>query len=314
MDGSAGIEAAVRHYVAAVKDGRFPDDALHALLTAQPDVQIIHTIADLRACSAAGAGIGPRADHGQPARGPPVAGAPGARARRRRWSPASSSTACSSRRTRTSTSYPRTLERDCELLRGARLRHRVRAERRASCTPSRRASRCVRRRHSPTSSKATFRPGFFTGVCTVVLKLFNMRAARPWRCSARRTTSSCMVIRGMVRQFALPIEIVGGRDRARCRRPGAVVPQRLPDAAQRSEAAQLHDCLSRARRRRRSGRSDWQKIESEAREFLSARGWQPDYVAIRRQSDLREPSIGQALVALAAARLGGTRLIDNLEL
>ena len=60
--------------------------------------------------------------------------------------------------------------------------------------------------------------------------------------------------------------------------------------AQRAEAAQLHGCLSKLAAAVRSGRTDWQKIESEAREFLSARGWQPDYVAIRRQSDLREPS------------------------
>ena len=63
-----------------------------------------------------------------------------------------------------------------------------------------------------------------------------------------------------------------------------------------------------------NGRTDWRKLEREAQEFLAARGWQPDYVAIRRQSDLREPSPGEPLVALAAARLGGTRLIDNLEI
>ena len=64
----------------------------------------------------------------------------------------------------------------------------------------------------------------------------------------------------------------------------------------------------------RSGRTDWRNLEREAREFLESRDWKPDYVAVRRQRDLGEPSSGEPLVALAAARLGGTRLIDNLEI
>jgi pantoate--beta-alanine ligase len=86
------------------------------------------------------------------------------------------------------------------------------------------------------------------------------------------------------------------------------------DDSQRAEAAQLHAALSKLVVEARSGRTDWTSLEREAQEFLAARGWQPDYVAIRRQSDLREPSSGEPLVALAAARLGGTRLIDNLEI
>jgi pantoate--beta-alanine ligase len=84
--------------------------------------------------------------------------------------------------------------------------------------------------------------------------------------------------------------------------------------SQRVEAAQLYGALSKLAAAARSGRTDWRNLEREAQEFLAARGWQPDYVAIRRQSDLREPSPGEPLVALAAARLGGTRLIDNLEI
>jgi pantoate--beta-alanine ligase len=84
--------------------------------------------------------------------------------------------------------------------------------------------------------------------------------------------------------------------------------------AQRAEAAQLNMALSKLVVAARSGRTDWQTLEREAQEFLRARGWQPDYVAMRRQSDLREPSMGEPLVALAAARLGGTRLIDNREI
>ena len=63
----------------------------------------------------------------------------------------------------------------------------------------------------------------------------------------------------------------------------------------------------------KSGRTDWALLEQEATESLAARGWRPDYIAIRRQSDLAEPSAGDRLVVLGAARLAGTRLIDNLE-
>jgi pantoate--beta-alanine ligase len=83
--------------------------------------------------------------------------------------------------------------------------------------------------------------------------------------------------------------------------------------SQRAEAAQLHASLTKLVAAARSGRSDRQALEREAQEFLRARGWQPDYVAVRRRTDLREPSADEPLVVLAAARLGGTRLIDNLE-
>jgi pantoate--beta-alanine ligase len=63
-----------------------------------------------------------------------------------------------------------------------------------------------------------------------------------------------------------------------------------------------------------NGQSDWQQLEQTAMRALSARTWQPDYVAIRRGSDLGAPQPGDALVVLAAAKLGTTRLIDNLEL
>jgi pantoate--beta-alanine ligase len=156
------------------------------------------------------------------------------------------------------------------------------------------------------------RPGFFTGVCTVVLKLFNMikPAAAVF---GKKDYQQLLVVRSMVRQLALPIEMVSAetvRDAS-----GLALSSRngyLNDS-QRAQAAQLQAALSRLVAEAKSGRSDWRQLEQEAMEFLTARGWQPDYVAIRRQSDLRDPSTGEPLVVLAAARLGGTRLIDNLE-
>ena len=63
----------------------------------------------------------------------------------------------------------------------------------------------------------------------------------------------------------------------------------------------------------RGGESDLRALEDAAFAALAGRGWQPDYVAIRRQADLRQPAAGDPLVVLAAARLGATRLIDNVE-
>ena len=118
----------------------------------------------------------------------------------------------------------------------------------------------------------------------------------------------------MVRQLSLPLEIIAAETVRDANGLALSSRNGYLNAAQRAQAAQLHDCLGTLAAAVRSGRADWPRLEGEAREFLSARGWQPDYVAIRRQDDLRAPSTGEALVALAAARLGGTRLIDNLEL
>ena len=64
----------------------------------------------------------------------------------------------------------------------------------------------------------------------------------------------------------------------------------------------------------RAGNTDFAALEAHSMESLRAKGWQPDYVAVRRQADLQVPQAGDAIVVLAAARLGSTRLIDNLEI
>jgi pantoate--beta-alanine ligase len=208
--------------------------------------------------------------------------------------------------------YPRTFERDCELLAGSGC-DIVFAPSDREVYPEAQGFTVRPPRELATSLEGEVRPEFFSGVCTVVLKLFNM--VQPAKAVfGKKDYQQLLVVRAMVRQMSLPVEIIPAetvRDA-----DGLALSSRngyLNDA-QRAQAAQLHGCLSELAAAVRSGRADWQTIESEAREFLSARGWQPDYVAIRRRDDLREPSSGQALIALAAARLGGTRLIDNLEL
>jgi pantoate--beta-alanine ligase len=157
-----------------------------------------------------------------------------------------------------------------------------------------------------------FRPGFFTGVCTVVLKLFNCVQPRV-AVFGKKDYQQWMVIRQMVRQLALPIEIVGGETRRAS--DGLALSSRngYLDTTQRAEAVALSLALRGIAAEANAGRCDWPALEQDAMAFLAGRGWQPDYVAIRRRDDLGPPQDGDALVALAAAKLGSTRLIDNLE-
>ena len=167
-----------------------------------------------------------------------------------------------------------------------------------------------------------FRPGFFTGVATVVLKLFMAVFAGKAHGVAvfgKKDYQQLMVIRAMVRQFALPIDIAAGETR---RAPdGLALSSRngYLSAAERTEALQLSQALQ-ALARDALATADLPArlpaLEAAALAALAARGWQPDYLTLRRRADLLAPQAGDgagALVALGAARLGGTRLIDNLE-
>ena len=213
--------------------------------------------------------------------------------------------------------YPRTFGRDCELLAGSGC-DIVFAPSDADVYPEPQAYTV----HPPAELagilEGAVRPAFFTGVCTVVLKLFNMvqPAAAVF---GKKDYQQLLVIRSMVRQLALPIEVVSA---ATVRESsGLALSSRngyLSDS-QRTQAAQLHAALTQLAAAVKSGRADWPALERAAQDLLAAEGWQPDYVAIRRRSDLGKPSSGAPssagpLIVLAAARLGGTRLIDNLEI
>src|ERR1700731_2673496 len=169
--------------------------------------------------------------------------------------------------------YPRTLERDCELLAGSGC-DIVFAPADDEIYPEAQGYTV----HPPPGLadilEGQVRPGFFTGVCTVVLKLFNMIEPAV-AVFGKKDYQQLMVIRSMVRQLALPIELVPAeivRDAS-----GLALSSRngyLSDS-QRAEAAQLHAALSTAVVGVRSGRTDWQNLERAAQEFLAARGWQP---------------------------------------
>jgi pantoate--beta-alanine ligase len=158
-----------------------------------------------------------------------------------------------------------------------------------------------------------FRPGFFIGVCTVVMKLFACVQPR-FSVFGKKDYQQLMMIRHMVRQFALPIEIVGSETRRA--EDGLALSSRngYLSEAERTEAVQLSKALRAMADAVRSGERDLAAIEARAVRSLEARGWKPDYLVLRRRADLQAPVAGEPLVALAAARLGKTRLIDNLEI
>lgn len=159
-----------------------------------------------------------------------------------------------------------------------------------------------------------FRPGHFRGVATVVLKLFNIVQPQV-AILGKKDYQQLMILRNMTRQLALPVEIVGGETvraedgLALSSRNGYLTP------SERAEATRLNRVLRRIRDAIRAGDRDYARLEREAIAELDGHGWKTDYVAVRRQADLQPPTGNDdALVVLAASRLGTPRLIDNLEI
>jgi pantoate--beta-alanine ligase len=213
--------------------------------------------------------------------------------------------------------YPRTFERDAELLRerGCQL---LFAPAEADLYPEAQDVKV----HPPAALadvlEGAFRPGFFIGVCTVVLKLFN--AVQP-QCAVfgKKDYQQLLVVQHMVRQLALPVRVLAGPTRRAA--DGLALSSRngyLSDE-ERARAPLLAQTLARLASDVRAGRRDWALLEQAAQAQLQAGGWVPDYVALRLRKSLAPPPsdrdvMTDELVVLAAARLGRTRLIDNLEI
>jgi pantoate--beta-alanine ligase len=208
--------------------------------------------------------------------------------------------------------YPRTLLRDCELLRGAGC-DVVFAPDEATLYPEPQTVKVVPPPALADILEGQFRPGFFTGVCTVVAKLFQL--VQPGSAVfGKKDYQQLMVIRCMVSQLAMPIEIVAGETVRSAE--GLALSSRngyLSDE-HKVEALRLSRTLRGLGEAWRGGRRDLMALEAEAKNTLAAHGWAPDYVTLRTQRALAVPAgDGEPLVALGAARLGNTRLIDNVE-
>ena len=213
--------------------------------------------------------------------------------------------------------YPRTLERDCQLLEQAGC-DIVFAPSESELYPEPQTFKVTPPAAIADLLEGEFRPGFFTGVCTVVMKLF--QCVQPAvAVFGQKDYQQLMVIKAMARQFALPIEIIGAPTiRAT---DGLALSSRngYLSADERAEATALSGALRTIAAALREGARDVGAVERAQRAALDARGWKTDYLTVRRRADLLPPTPDDLaakapLVALAASRLGQTRLIDNLEI
>ena len=162
-----------------------------------------------------------------------------------------------------------------------------------------------------------FRPGFFHGVCTVVLKLFNL-VQPDVAVFGKKDRQQLKIVRGMVLQFNLPIQIVPGETvraddgLALASRNNYLTP------VERMEAPRLYRTLQHIADEIAGGRTDYANLEAAGRADLARHGWKTDYIAIRNGIGLRIPhpegfDHPNLLIVLGAASLGTTRLIDNVD-
>ena len=214
--------------------------------------------------------------------------------------------------------YPRTLKSDIEKLERERDVYVLFAPDERELYPEPQSYRVQPPQELGDILEGEYRPGFFVGVSTVVLKLFSCVQPRV-AVFGKKDYQQLMVVRNMCRQFQLPVEILA-HETVRAD-DGLALSSRNQylQEAERAEAPRLYAGLRELQSRLHAGEHDTAKLEAEAISRLAARGWSVDYIAVRRQRDLHKPSVdevaaGEPLVVLAAARLGVTRLIDNLEL
>jgi len=216
--------------------------------------------------------------------------------------------------------YPRTWEADCDKLRAAGC-DVLFAPREQDLYPEPQTFKVHPSPELADILEGHFRPGFFIGVSTVVMKLFScVFAGKPDGIAmfGKKDYQQLMVVRRMAQQFALPVTIVAGET---LRAPdGLALSSRngYLSAQERAEAVQLSQALQALGQAvKAQGLQHRAALEADAMQALSARGWQPDYLTVRRRADLLPPGDGDAaaaLVVLGAAKLGNTRLIDNLEI
>jgi pantoate--beta-alanine ligase len=213
--------------------------------------------------------------------------------------------------------YPRTLQEDIDKLQQQNAVYVLFAPNEAEMYPEPQSYRVTPPHDLGDILEGEFRPGFFVGVSTVVLKLFSCVQPRV-AVFGKKDYQQLMIVRNMCRQFALPTEIVAHET---VRAPDGLAlssRNRFLSETERKEAPRLYRVLNEVRDRLRGGQTDAPAIEHDAQRELAAAGWKVDYVSVRRQMDLKAPgaeqiAAGSPLVVLAAARLGSTRLIDNLE-
>lgn len=214
--------------------------------------------------------------------------------------------------------YPRTLDADIQKLAQQRAVDVLFAPDENELYPEAQTYRVQPPDHVGNILEGEFRPGFFGGVSTVVLKLLS--CVQPdVAVFGKKDYQQLMVVRSMCRQFHLPVDIVAYETVRADDGLALSSRNRYLSPQERAEAPALYATMQRVKQAMAQGERDIAGLEREARDSLTARGWQTDYLTVRRQRDLAPPQAaelqaGEPLVIVAAAKLGATRLIDNLEL
>ncbi|MBY0577138.1 MAG: pantoate--beta-alanine ligase [Gallionellaceae bacterium] len=208
--------------------------------------------------------------------------------------------------------YPRTLEADCAKLQG--LADVVFAPSVNGMYPARQT---VFVEPPPIANElcGAARPGHFRGMATVVLKLLNIVQPQA-ALFGKKDYQQLHIIRQMAAQLDLPVRIIGGETVRAADGLALSSRNQYLDPAQRAEAPLLYQVLQGVREAILQGERDFERLQQQAVERLTEKGWAVDYVALRNQSDLsiaQDDPAQRELVILAAARLGNTRLLDNVE-
>jgi pantoate--beta-alanine ligase len=206
--------------------------------------------------------------------------------------------------------YPRTLDADCAQLQG--LVDVVFAPSVNEMYPEKQT---VFVEPPPIASElcGASRPGHFRGMATVVLKLLNIVQPQD-ALFGKKDYQQLHIIRQMVAQLNLPVRIIGGETVRAADGLALSSRNQYLSKTERGEAIFLYQTLQRMRQAMLQGERDIERLQKHAVEVFTARGWRVEYVAVRNQSDLQPASsMHRDLVILAAARLGNTRLLDNVE-
>ena len=218
-------------------------------------------------------------------------------------------------------SYPRTLDADAQRLEAAGC-NLLFAPREKELYPQPQTYKVHPASELSDILEGHFRPGFFIGVSTVVLKLFScVFAGMPEGVAAfgKKDYQQVLVVQRMVQQLAMPIEIIAGETQRAA--DGLALSSRNSylSTTERAEAVQLLIALKALGQAAKGARlAQLPELEAAAMQSLARRGWKPDYLTVRRRSDLLLPQsealASDPLVVLGAAKLGMTRLIDNIEI
>ncbi|TDI79916.1 MAG: pantoate--beta-alanine ligase [Betaproteobacteria bacterium] len=208
--------------------------------------------------------------------------------------------------------YPRTLVHDCRLLENYSVDVLFVPDEKSICPV--RQEFLLELPPVANTLEGESRPGFFRGVVTLVLKLFNLVQPQV-AIFGKKDYQQLQIMREMVRQLNLSIEIVEGEI---ARAPDGLAlssRNRYLSDEERAEAANLYQVLSKIKQEIEIGNRNFQELQENARAILVSHGWKVDYVVIRQRDTLVPVQVDDRdLIVLGAAQLGRTRLIDNLEM